>query len=127
LDRVAVAAALPTGLFLRQLIGFYGDNLQSLVPRYLEAAMGSFARQQEQMRTTMQKTMEGLFPPGLEEMGRQNMAMMERAMSLFAPFYGRHAGSAGVPPERDTGEEIRALQAEIERLRRQLEAVEKPK
>src|SRR3546814_12445986 len=28
--------------FLRQLIGFYGDNLQMVVPRYLETAMSTF-------------------------------------------------------------------------------------
>ena len=36
--------------FLRQLIGFYGDNMQSLVPRYLESTMVAFSRQQEQVR-----------------------------------------------------------------------------
>ena len=113
---------LPTS-FLRQLIGFYGDSLQSIVPRYLEEAMGSFARQQEQMRSAMQKTMEGLFPPGLEEVGRQNMAMMERAMSLFAPFYGRHAGSA--PDQETKDQDIKALQAEIERLQQQVDALSK--
>src|ERR1700753_4309002 len=35
-------AMLPTN-FLRQLIGFYGDNVQSVVPRYLDQAMASFA------------------------------------------------------------------------------------
>ena len=29
--------------FLRQLIGYYGDSLQGLVPSFLEQAMGSFA------------------------------------------------------------------------------------
>ena len=47
---------LPTA-FLRQLIGFYGDQMQGLVPRYLEQAMAAFAQQQEQMRAAMQKTM----------------------------------------------------------------------
>ena len=47
---------LPTA-FLRQLIGFYGDQMQSLVPKYLEQAMAAFAQQQEQMRAAMQKTM----------------------------------------------------------------------
>src|SRR6202163_3838265 len=42
-------ALLPTG-FLRQLIGFSGDSLQTLIPRSLERAMSVFARQQEQMR-----------------------------------------------------------------------------
>src|SRR6201996_4196149 len=48
-------AMLPTS-FLRQLIGFYGDSLQTLVPRYLETTMSSFARQQESLRDAMQKT-----------------------------------------------------------------------
>src|ERR1700750_481534 len=49
-------ALLPTA-FLRQLIGFYGDQMQSMVPRFLEQAMGALAQQQEQMRSAMQKTM----------------------------------------------------------------------
>src|SRR6201997_231104 len=74
--------------FLRQLIGLYGGSMQGLVPKYLEHAMSTFAQQQEQMRATMQKTMGTLFPFGnMEEVGRQNMAMMERAFSLFTPFY----------------------------------------
>ena len=47
-------AMLPTA-FLRQIIGFYGDSMQGLVPKYLEHAMGNFARQQEQMRQAMQQ------------------------------------------------------------------------
>jgi polyhydroxyalkanoate synthesis repressor PhaR len=111
---------LPTA-FLRQLIGFYGDQMQSLVPRFLEQAMGAFAQQQEQMRSAMQKTMGSmgtLFPFGnMEEVGRQNMAMMERAFSLFTPFY--RGQDAGAPPVQS--EEIAALRAEVELLRRQLE------
>ena len=38
--------------FLRQLIGFYGDSMQFLVPGYLEQAMVAFARNQEQMRNS---------------------------------------------------------------------------
>src|SRR5579859_4391107 len=89
-------AMLPTG-FLRQLIGFYGDSVQTLVPRYLEQAMSSFARQQEQMRVAMQQTMGNFFPFGMEEVGRQNLAMMERAMSLFAPFGRTSDGADGRP------------------------------
>ena len=111
-------ALLPTA-FLRQLIGFYGDQMQSLVPRFLEQAMGALTQQQEQMRSAMQKTMGNLFPFGnMEEVGRQNMAMMERAMSLFTPFYRGAEGS-------DAQQELAALRAEVENLRRQLEAVKK--
>src|SRR5580692_6130974 len=78
-------ALLPTA-FLRQLIGFYGDQMQSMVPRFLEQAMSAFGQQQEQMRAAMQKTMGNLFPFGsMEEVSRQNVAMMERAMSFFKP------------------------------------------
>ncbi|MXP63653.1 polyhydroxyalkanoate synthesis repressor PhaR [Roseomonas sp. M0104] len=106
--------------FLRQLIGFYGDSLQSLVPRYLEFAMGSFARQQEQMRVSVEQTM-GNFNPlvRLEEMSKQNMAMMERAMSLFSPFPRRDEGGAGTPQSAEA-EEIAALKAEIRLLREQM-------
>ena len=113
-------ALLPTA-FLRQLIGFYGDQMQSLVPRFLEQAMGAFAQQQEQMRAAMQKTMGSIgtiFPFGnMEEVGRQNMAMMERALSLFSPFYrGAEAGDAR------QAQEIAELRAEVENLRQQLQA-----
>jgi polyhydroxyalkanoate synthesis repressor PhaR len=117
-------AMLPTA-FLRQLIGFYGDQMQTLVPRYLEQAMASFARQQEQLRSTMQQTMENFFPFGnMEEIGRQNIAMMERAMSLFSPFY-REQGSGeakAADPKANLSlqDEVTALRAEVEFLRAQL-------
>ena len=99
--------------FLRQLIGFYGDSLQSVLPRYLEFAMAGFARQQEQMRRSVEQAMGGFMPfsgiPGLEEVGKQNMAMLKRAMSLFAPFR---------PPE--TPPTMESLKAEVESLRQQL-------
>jgi polyhydroxyalkanoate synthesis repressor PhaR len=117
---------LPIG-FLRQLIGFYGDNLQSLVPRYLEHTMGAFAKQQETMRNTMRQTMEGLFPfaPQLEEMGKQNIAIMERALGMFSPFYPREGGRAEPSGPTATPEErhLEALKAEVERLRAQIDAL----
>jgi polyhydroxyalkanoate synthesis repressor PhaR len=122
---------LPTA-FLRQLIGFYGDQMQSLVPKYLEQAMAAFAQQQEQMRAAMQKTMGSvgtLFPFGnIEEVSKQNMAMMERAFSLFTPFY-RPTGE--MPPARPAGEEpadeVAVLHAEVERLRQELAAAKEAK
>ena len=106
--------------FLRQLIGFYGDSLQSLVPRYLEFAMGSFSRQQEQMRVSVEQTM-GSFNPlaRLEEMSKQNMAMMERAMSLFSPFSRRDETTLAGQHSADS-EEVAALKAEIRLLREKM-------
>ena len=86
------SAMLPTA-FLRQLIGFYGDSLQGVVPRYLEQAMANFAVQQKQMRQVVQQTFGPFMPMGVEEMSRQNVALMERAMTMFNP----------VPPPRRLG------------------------
>lgn len=120
---------LPTA-FLRQLIGFYGGSLQGVVPRYLEQAMASFARQQQQLRQVVQQTFSPFMPVGVEEMSRQNVAMIERAMSMFNPF---HRGSAPLPPVPEaspadeapaqhaaTPQAITQLQQEIDTLRSQL-------
>ncbi len=118
--------------FLRQLISFYGDQMQALVPRYLEQSMAAFAQQQAQLRAAMQRTMGNLFPFGnatMEEVGRQNMAIMERALSLFTPLYrppdAATAGLATSPEPSEAAEEIAALRAEVERLKQQL-AAQKP-
>jgi polyhydroxyalkanoate synthesis repressor PhaR len=109
--------------FLRQLIGFYGDSLQALLPKYLENAMAGFARQQEQMRRSMEQLMpfHGKLPGAfnLEELGKQNMAMMERAMSLFSPFRGE-AGGAPPAAQPGAGQSVEALKAELEAVKKQL-------
>ena len=81
--------------FLRQLISFYGDSLQGVVPQYLEMSMSQFARNQEQMRRYMQNAF-GFNPfQQFETMGKQNMAMFENAMRMFNPF---RPGQPGGPP-----------------------------
>ena len=104
--------------FLRQMIGFYGNNMGQLVPGYLEFAMSGFAKQQEQWRSSMQQAIGGFkpfdMPFDLTELGQRNVAMMERAMSLFTPFQGRPVN------EVDTlRAENEALKAEIAKLRTQ--------
>src|SRR5436309_11957409 len=79
--------------FLRQLISFYGDSMQFLVPGYLEQAMIAFAGNQDQMRDSLRATF-GIFPFGqFEEMGKQNIALFDRALTMLAP-YGREKTSA---------------------------------
>ena len=114
---------LPTS-FLRQLIGFYGDSMQFLVPGYLEQAMIAFARNQEQMRKSLQATF-GIFPFGqFEEMGKQNIALFERALKMLAP-YGRderrQPGEA--EPKASDGEDprLKRLEAQIDTLTKQLD------
>lgn len=122
--------------FLRQLIGFYGDSLQGVVPKYLEQAMANFGRQQAQMRQVMQQTFSPFLPvglpPGVEEIGRQNIALMERAMSMFNPFLrapdapAPNAPASNTPAPSPSAEaapptaELDAMRHEIESLRAQL-------
>jgi polyhydroxyalkanoate synthesis repressor PhaR len=81
--------------FLRQLISFYGDSLQGVVPQYLEMSMAQFARNQEQMRRYLQNAF-GFNPfQQFEAMGKQNMAMFEQAMRMFNPF--QKPGGPGAP------------------------------
>jgi polyhydroxyalkanoate synthesis repressor PhaR len=112
--------------FLRQLIGFYGDSMQFLVPGYLEQAMQAFARNQEEMRRSLQQTFP-MFPFGqLEEMGKTNMALFEQALKMFLPqLRGAKAAApepAAAPP---AGEDprLKRLEAQIEGLTQQLEAL----
>ncbi len=118
------SSMLPTA-FLRQLIGFYGGSLQGVVPRYLEHAMASFARQQQQMRHVMQQTLSPFLPAGVEEMNRQNMALFERAVSMWNPFHRGDADEEQAPigpqpagsGERD---EVERLRREVDSLKQQL-------
>jgi polyhydroxyalkanoate synthesis repressor PhaR len=117
-------ALLPTN-FLRQLIGVYGSNVPNMVPKYLEQAMSNFAKQQETVRETVSKTLGPFLPPGMEEVGRKNMAMMERAMTLFTPFYPAEMKTEAVETPVEYQEEIAALRAEVERLQQELAAIKK--
>ena len=114
---------LPTN-FLRQLIGFYGGALSGVLPDYLEQSMKTFIAQQEQVQAAMRKTvgsMASLFPFGnVEEIGRQNMAMMERAFSMFNP--ARTGTGAAEAAPADPARENAALRLEVERLRKELAA-----
>lgn len=78
---------LPTS-FLRQLIGFYGDNMQWMVPKYLEHSMQVLANNQDQLRQYFQQTFGNMFPfsSTLEDMSKQNLAMFENTMKLFTTF-----------------------------------------
>ena len=82
--------------FLRQLIRFYGDSMQMLVPRYLEVSIESLTREQEKFRQQL-STAFGAGPFGaLEDQVRRNMELFERALrDAFAPFARRESANRG--------------------------------
>ena len=117
--------------FLRQLISFYGDSVQFLVPGYLEQAMVAFNRNQDQMRDTLRATF-GIFPFGqFEEMGKQNMALFEQAMKMLSPYGGLNAmpekPSAPEPAPAASNEDprLKRLETQLEALTKQLDALTK--
>ena len=83
---------LPIG-FLRQLIRFYGDSMQKLVPSYLEFSLDSLTRQQEQYRRRFAHTFGTAAFEAMQEQVRKNFATFEKALGLFTPFaQGEHRG-----------------------------------
>jgi polyhydroxyalkanoate synthesis repressor PhaR len=85
--------------FLRQLIGFYGDSLQSFVPSFLEMSMASFAKNQQEMREKFADALGGkLGYKDFEQLTRQNLQLFERAMRSFTPFGGMGGAAAGEMP-----------------------------
>src|SRR5262245_19469140 len=105
--------------FLRQLIRFYGDSMQMLVPRYLEVSIDSLTREQAKFRAQMAQAF-GMGSFGsLEEQARRNMEMFERAFSMFAPF-GRQGAPGGVAPAEPEKPPQPRSPDEIDDLKRQL-------
>src|SRR6185295_15480317 len=72
--------------FLRQLIGFYGNSMQSFLPSYLELSLASFTEQQERMRTQLQALGQGAGVGVFDAQIQQNLALFDRAMKMFSPF-----------------------------------------
>jgi polyhydroxyalkanoate synthesis repressor PhaR len=126
--------------FLRQLIRFYGDSMQMLVPRYLEVSIESLTREQEKFRQQLTQAFgtgpfgAGAFAP-LEEQVRRNMELFERAFSMFGPFARRETQGGDRPADRPAeppkpadsqpGSEPPTSADEIDDLKRQLEEVQK--
>jgi polyhydroxyalkanoate synthesis repressor PhaR len=98
--------------FLRNLIGMYGDNMQSLVPDYLEQSMSAFRKNQQDMRSAFEGAL-GDNP--LAEMARRNLEMFQQAAGAFMP------AMMGTKT-RAKDDEIAALKHEIAMLKAQLAA-----
>lgn len=113
--------------FLRQLISFYGDSLQSVVPGYLQMSMNNFAQQQEEFRSRMTEAMTS--PQAsmsmIEEQTRRNMEMFGQAMRMFTPF-GAGAEAGAPEPANETkpdaeSENVAKMREELDAMRAKLD------
>ena len=112
--------------FLRQLIRFYGDSMQAMIPTYLEHSMNSFSREQEKLREQMSKAFGGMGQFGMgnmEEQVRRNMEMFQKAMSMFMPFgQATPAGKEGESaPKAKEETDIDALKEQLADLQKKLD------
>ena len=124
--------------FLRQLISFYGDRLQTVVPDYLEMSMRSFSDNQDKMREILPDnlTANPMFKQ-FEEMGRKNMAMFSQAVKMFAPptLFGasdqaaekeKPAASSSEPKDQ-TAEMMQELKDQLSTMQKRIDEMSKKK
>jgi polyhydroxyalkanoate synthesis repressor PhaR len=124
--------------FLRQLIRFYGDSIQALVPSFLEFSIDNLVRDQQKLREQMTQQIAagwGKTPwaPGsfgaLEDQARNNMAMFERAFRMFSPFAqmekagetGNGEDAKGAPAAKDG--DIDDLKKELAEMKSRLDRI----
>ncbi len=103
--------------FLRQLIRFYGDSMQMLVPRFLEQSIDSLTREQGKFREQITQAfgVSGFGP--LEDQVRRNMEMFEKTFAMFAPFARGQSKPGSDKPQGSSGE--------MDELKRQLDEMQK--
>lgn len=112
--------------FLRQLIRFYGDSMQNLVPSYLEFSIDSLTREQGKFREQMTHAFPGNAFEAMEEQVRRNTEMFERAMRMFSPFGAIMPETlAGKPEDKPAGDAPATPPNELDRLKLQMEEMQK--
>jgi polyhydroxyalkanoate synthesis repressor PhaR len=114
--------------FLRQLITYYGDQMQMVVPSFLEHSMRAFSEQQSQMREQVNRAF-GETPLGknlqlpmqmVEDQVRRNTELFQQAMQMFSPFMAPPAAKESRKAEAkdidELKEQLRALQNKLDSL-----------
>jgi polyhydroxyalkanoate synthesis repressor PhaR len=108
---------------LRQLIRFYGDSMQALVPSYLEFSMNNLSQEQQKLREQMAQA----FGPGafqaMEEQVRKNMGFFTEAMRMFSPFpQGQSGGSEAKPlPQGENANDLDTLKQQMADMQAKLD------
>tara|TARA_R110002126_G_scaffold70412_2_gene177218 strand:+ start:2826 stop:3428 length:603 start_codon:yes stop_codon:yes gene_type:complete len=120
--------------FLRQLIGFYGDSLQTVVPGYLQMSMDNFTQQQEEYRS---KVGEAMMSPQatmalIEEQTRRNMEAFGKTMRMFTPFVPATSAEADAPEAqagtpKEGEDDIAQMREELDDMRAKLDQLLKAK
>lgn len=112
--------------FLRQLIRFYGDSMQGLVPSFLEYSMTSLTKEQEKLRSQMSEAFGATAFDAIEDQVKRNTEMFERAMKMFMPFpTGESGGSSSAGAAPADAKKGASGPGELDDMKRQLEEMQK--
>jgi polyhydroxyalkanoate synthesis repressor PhaR len=123
--------------FLRQLIAFYGDQMQMIVPSFLEQSMIAFSKEQERLREQMKNfkspmDMMKLAAPmkAIEEQTRRNIELFQNALKMFTPFPAGNSTAAppsAPEPQRKEKEEkpddLALLKEQIAAMQRKIDSM----
>ena len=115
--------------FLRQLIGFYGGQMQGVLPSYLEMSLDAFSRQQEQMRGQFSKAFGAAPGAGLiDEAVKRNMAMFAEAMKMWPGFSaaGAAARPTAAPPPEQPADPLAEMRRQMDEMRAQIDRLARP-
>lgn len=112
--------------FLRQLIQYYGDSLQSVVPSYLQATMDAFSQQQDEMREQFTGTMQSpqAIIDAFQVQSQRNMEVFSQTMQMFNPFLAGAANRDETPAataEPEESEDLKAMRAELDAMRAKID------
>jgi len=108
--------------FLRQLIRYYGDSMQTLVPGYLEFSLENLTKEHDKIREQMMAPFTGEPFKNMEEHAKRNMAMFSDAMKLFNPFAAM--AQPGAAPGDKTASSTPASQDDLQTMKDQLTAMQ---
>ena len=126
--------------FLRQLIRFYGDSMQRLVPSYLEFSMDRLTGEQQKFRDQMAKNfavpgfgVPGLGVPGLgkeaftsmDDMARRNLNMFSQALNMFNPFSAVAKAETAANTQADEAKPAPQSADELAQLKTQMADMQK--
>jgi len=112
--------------FLRQLIRFYGDQMQAFLPSYLELSLDGFIRQQENLRTQFTTMNPAVGIGAFEEQIRQNLALFDKAMKMFTPFaYKPGDIPAPAPATEPAKDDLAELKKQLQTMQEQIAALAK--
>ena len=125
--------------FLRQLIRFYGENIERLVPSYLEFSLDALTREQERYSKQFAGAFTAPSFEAIQAQAKQNFAMFEKALGMFSPYApseGEEKSTTATSqndnePLKPTGEtegksdEIANLKAELSAMQDKLDQISK--